>query len=162
PEARVIHVDIDPSSIGKNRRAEIGIVGDARSVARQMAEAGPAAAAVTSGARLSGGGGAIKELEGYSPPTYKNLDRVVNPQYLIEELCRLTRGDAILSTEVGQHQMWLAQYYPMNGPRQMVTSGGLGTMGFGFPAALGAQLAFPDRQVVAFVGDGGFQMTAQE
>ena len=84
------------------------------------------------------------------------------PQHLIQELYRLTNGDAIVSTDVGQHQMWLAQYYPFNGPRQSITSGGLGTMGFGFPAALGAQIAYPGRQVIAFVGDGGFQMTAQE
>src|SRR5437867_6276914 len=84
------------------------------------------------------------------------------PQYLIEQLYELTDGNAIIATDVGQHQMWLAQYYPFNGPRQSLTSGGLGAMGFGFPAALGAQIAFPERQVIAFVGDGGFQMTAQE
>ena len=162
PGARVIHVDIDPSSIGKNRRADIGIVGDARSVASQMNEAVPPAAAESSAARLSAWWDQINEWKHYAPLTYKKSDRVIMPQYLIEELYRLTRGDAIVTTDVGQHQMWLAQYYPMNGPRQMVTSGGLGTMGFGFPAALGAQLAFPDRQVIAFVGDGGFQMTAQE
>jgi len=162
PDAKVIHVDIDPSSIGKNRRAEVGIVGDARSVARQLQEAVPIEAADTAAARLAGWWKQIEEWKRYAPLTYKNSDRVIMPQYLIEELYRLTRGDAIVSTDVGQHQMWLAQYYPMNGPRQMVTSGGLGTMGFGFPAALGAQVAFPDRQVVAFVGDGGFQMTAQE
>src|SRR5262249_30846968 len=136
PDARVIHVDIDPSSIGKNRRAEVGILGDARSVARQMSEGVPAAAAETSAARLSAWWDQINEWKRYAPLTYKNSDRVIMPQYLIEELYRLTRGDAIISTDVGQHQMWLAQYYPMNGPRQMVTSGGLGTMGFGFPAAL--------------------------
>jgi acetolactate synthase-1/2/3 large subunit len=80
----------------------------------------------------------------------------------VQELYRLTEGEAIIATDVGQHQMWLAQHYPFNGPRQSLTSGGLGTMGFGLPAALGAQIAFPDRQVIAFVGDGGFQMTSQE
>ena len=94
--------------------------------------------------------------------TYENSEEVIKPQFLCEELYRLTRGEAIIATDVGQHQMWLAQYYGFKGPRQSITSGGLGAMGFGFPAALGAQLAFPDRQVIAFVGDGGFQMTAQE
>ncbi|HXG66798.1 MAG TPA: thiamine pyrophosphate-dependent enzyme, partial [Blastocatellia bacterium] len=118
--------------------------------------------AETSAERLAAWWQQINEWKEFAPLPYKRSDKAIMPQHLIEELYRLTAGDAIITTDVGQHQMWLAQYYPFNGPRQSITSGGLGTMGFGFPAALGAQLACPDRQVVAFVGDGGFQMTAQE
>jgi acetolactate synthase I/II/III large subunit len=162
PQAEIIHVDIDPTSVSKNVRAHIPIVGDAKSVVQQMLDLLPERACETSEQRLSDWWGQIKEWKKFSPLAYTNSDQVIMPQYLVEELYRLTKGDAIIATDVGQHQMWLAQYYPFNGPRQSLTSGGLGTMGFGFPAAVGAQIAFPDRQVIAFVGDGGFQMTAQE
>jgi len=160
--AEVIHVDIDSSSIDKNRRVQVPITGDAKSVVNQMLDLLPADACAASDDRLAEWWKQIEEWKEYSPLTYKNSDQVIKPQYLVEELRRLTNGDAIIATDVGQHQMWLAQYYGFSGPRQSLTSGGLGTMGFGFPAALGAQMAFPDRQVIAFVGDGGFQMTAQE
>ncbi len=162
PEAEVIHVDIDQSSIDKNRRVQIPITGDARSVVGQMLELLPEAACRSSADRLAPWWEQIEEWKEYAPLTFKNSDQVIMPQYLIQQLYDLTGGDAIITTDVGQHQMWLAQYYPFNSPRQSVTSGGLGTMGFGFPAAFGAQMAFPDRQVIAFVGDGGFQMTSQE
>lgn len=162
PNAEIIHVDIDPTSVSKNVRAHIPLIGDAKSVIKQMLDQVPVETCATSAGRLSEWWKQIEEWKQYAPLAYKDSDRVIMPQYLVEELYRLTRGDAIISTDVGQHQMWLAQYYPFNGPRQSITSGGLGTMGFGFPAALGAQIAYPDRQVIAFVGDGGFQMTAQE
>ena len=162
PQAEVIHVDVDPSSIHKNRRAQIGIVGDATSVMQQMLDVLTDEACATSRARLEDWWEQIEEWKEYAPLTYQRRDDVIMPQQLVEELHALTRGDAIIATDVGQHQMWVAQYYPFNGPRQWLTSGGLGTMGFGFPAALGAQLAHPEKLVVAFVGDGGFQMTAQE
>ncbi|HKQ07755.1 MAG TPA: biosynthetic-type acetolactate synthase large subunit [Blastocatellia bacterium] len=162
PQAAVIHVDVDPSSIHKNRRAQVGIVGDARSVMRQMIDMLSDEACATSRARLADWWEQIEEWKEYAPLTYEKRDDVIMPQQLVEELHALTKGEAIISTDVGQHQMWVAQYYPFNGPRQWLTSGGLGTMGFGFPAALGAQMAHPDKQVIAFVGDGGFQMTAQE
>ena len=162
PQAQVIHVDVDPSSIHKNRRAQVGIVGDAKSVMQQMIDMVSDEAATTSRARLADWWEQIEEWKEYAPLTYEKRDDVIMPQQLVEELHALTKGDAIISTDVGQHQMWVAQYYPFNGPRQWLTSGGLGTMGFGFPAALGAQVAHPDKLVVAFVGDGGFQMTAQE
>ncbi|HJQ26473.1 MAG TPA: biosynthetic-type acetolactate synthase large subunit [Blastocatellia bacterium] len=162
PQAEVIHVDVDPSSIHKNRRAQVGIVGDAKSVMQQMIDLVSDEAAATSKSRLADWWEQIEEWKEYAPLTYEKRDDVIMPQQLVEELHALTRGDAIISTDVGQHQMWVAQYYPFNGPRQWLTSGGLGTMGFGFPAALGAQVAHPDKLVVAFVGDGGFQMTAQE
>lgn len=162
PHAEVIHVDIDPTSVSKNVRAHVAVVGDAKSVMQQMLDLLPDQVGATSARRLSDWWEQIEKWKQFAPLTYKNSDQVIMPQYLVEELYRLTQGDAIIATDVGQHQMWLAQYYPFNGPRQSLTSGGLGTMGFGFPAALGAQIAFPDRQVIAFVGDGGFQMTAQE
>lgn len=162
PQAEVIHIDIDPTSVSKNVRAEIPIIGDAKSVVRQMLELLPERVCADSADRLSDWWRQIEEWKAFAPLTYSKSDQTIMPQHLIEELVKITRGDAIIATDVGQHQMWLAQYYPFNGPRQSLTSGGLGTMGFGFPAALGAQIAHPDRQVIAFVGDGGFQMTAQE
>jgi len=161
-QAEIIQVDIDPSSIGKNVRAHIALVGDAKSVMRQMLEALPEEACRDSSVRLAAWWDQIEAWKVHAPLTYENSDQVIKPQLLCQELYRLTQGNAIIATDVGQHQMWLAQYYGFKGPRQSITSGGLGTMGFGFPAALGAQIAFPNRQVIAFVGDGGFQMTAQE
>ncbi len=162
PHAEVVHVDVDPSSINKNRRVEVPIAGDAKTVTQQMLDLLPEEACASSAERLAPWWKQIDEWKQHAPLTFQNSDQVIMPQHLIQELYRLTNGDAIVSTDVGQHQMWLAQYYPFNGPRQSITSGGLGTMGFGFPAALGAQIAYPGRQVIAFVGDGGFQMTAQE
>jgi acetolactate synthase-1/2/3 large subunit len=162
PQAEIIHVDIDPSSINKNRRVQVGIEGDAKTVMQQMLELLPTEECASSAERLTSWWQQIQQWKDYSPLTYQNSDTEIKPQYLIEELYKLTNGDAIVSSDVGQHQMWVAQYYPFNATRQWLTSGGLGTMGFGMPAALGAQIAHPDRQVVAFVGDGGFQMTAQE
>lgn len=161
-QAEIIHADVDPSSIGKNVRTHIPIVGDAKSVLQQMLEMLPKELCRENLTRLAPWWKQIEEWKLHAPLTYRSSDEVIMPQFLCEELYRLTKGDAIIATDVGQHQMWLAQYYGFKGPRQSITSGGLGAMGFGFPAALGAQIALPDRQVIAFVGDGGFQMTAQE
>jgi acetolactate synthase-1/2/3 large subunit len=170
PNARIVHVDIDRSSLNKNVRATVPVLGDARTVMRQMCslltedecQPGDDEEFGRSTGRLEPWWAQIREWREYAPLTYTPSAEEIMPQYLVEQLYELTEGDAIIATDVGQHQMWLAQYYPFNGPRQSLTSGGLGTMGFGFPAALGAQIAFPERQVIAFVGDGGFQMTAQE
>jgi acetolactate synthase-1/2/3 large subunit len=162
PHAEIIHVDVDPSSVSKNVRAHVPLIGDAKSVMQQLLELLSPDISAASGERLSRWWRQIEEWKDFAPLAYENSDDVIKPQFLSEELHRLTGGNAIIATDVGQHQMWLAQYYGFRGPRQSITSGGLGAMGFGFPAALGAQLAFPDRQVIAFVGDGGFQMTAQE
>jgi len=161
PHAEIIHVDVDTSSLNKNVRVQIPILGDARSVMRQMLEMLPEENA-DARERLVPWWDQIRQWRQHAPLSYEQSESVIKPQYLVQQLYELTDGDAIIATDVGQHQMWLAQHYPFNGPRQSLTSGGLGTMGFGFPAALGAQLAFPERQVIAFVGDGGFQMTAQE
>lgn len=162
PQAEIVHIDVDASSVSKNVRAHLPIVGDAKTVMRQMLELLSDERQLPSAERIAPWWRQIEEWKQFAPLAYENSDEVIKPQFLCQELYRLTGGDAIIATDVGQHQMWLAQYYGFNGPRQSITSGGLGTMGFGFPAALGAQIAFPDRPVIAFVGDGGFQMTAQE
>jgi acetolactate synthase-1/2/3 large subunit len=162
PQAEIIHIDIDPSSVSKNVRAHLPVVGDAKTVMSQLLNVLKESATGLGDERLLPWWQQIQEWKRFAPLMYENSDQVIKPQFLCQELYRLTRGNAIIATDVGQHQMWLAQYYGFKGPRQSITSGGLGAMGFGFPAALGAQLAFPDRQVIAFVGDGGFQMTAQE
>ena len=158
PHAEIVHVDVDRSSLSKNVRTHVAIAGDARSVMRQMlVQLGQAGAPL-----LHFWWEQIHAWQRHEPLRYERSADAIKPQMLCEELARATNGGAIVTTDVGQHQMWLAQYYPFREPRQSITSGGLGTMGFGLPAAIGAQFAFPDRQVVAFVGDGGFQMTAQE
>ena len=162
PNTEIIHVDIDASSLSKNVHAHWPIEGDAKTVMRQMLDALAKRSDRPNPARLETWWRRIEAWQAHAPLTYKRSNEIIKPQHLCEELQRLTGGNAIIATDVGQHQMWLAQYYGFRGPRQSLTSGGLGAMGYGFPAALGAQLAFPERQVIAFVGDGGFQMTAQE
>ncbi|VQP70650.1 acetolactate synthase large subunit [Streptococcus pneumoniae] len=153
--AKVAHIDIDPAEIGKIISADIPVVGDAKK-ALQMLLAEPTVHNDTE-----------KWIEKVTKDknrvrSYDKKERVVQPQAVIERIGELTNGDAIVVTDVGQHQMWTAQYYPYQNERQLVTSGGLGTMGFGIPAAIGAKIANPDKEVVLFVGDGGFQMTNQE
>lgn len=153
--AKVAHIDIDPAEIGKIISADIPVVGDAKK-ALQMLLAEPTVHNNTE-----------KWIEKVTKDknrvrSYDKKERVVQPQAVIERIGELTNGDAIVVTDVGQHQMWTAQYYPYQNERQLVTSGGLGTMGFGIPAATGAKIANPDKEVVLFVGDGGFQMTNQE
>ncbi len=162
PHAEIVHVDVDPSSIGKNVRTHYSILGDAKSVMQQMLDTIAEKHLQPAPARLDEWWQQIDVWKKHAPLTYERSKEVIKPQHLCQELNRLTRGEAIIATDVGQHQMWLAQYYSFRNPRQSLISGGLGAMGYGFPAALGAQFAFPDRQVIAFVGDGGFQMTAQE
>jgi len=161
PNAEIIHVDIDESSIDKNVKAHISLVGNAKDVMQQMLDnlwATPTPAKE----RLAPWWETIEAWKAFAPLGYDHHPNIIKPQFLCEEISRLTGGEAIISTDVGQHQMWLAQYYKFKHPRYFLTSGGLGTMGYGLPAALGAAIAYPNRQVVAFVGDGGFQMTMQE
>ncbi len=156
PNAKVIHIDIDPAEIGKNVPTEIPIVADAKEALKALLAQefeSPQTEAWLEKLRASS--------EEY-PLWYKEDEKCLLPQQAIQIIHRVTKGDAIVTTDVGQHQMWAAQYYTLNNPDHWVTSGGLGTMGFGFPAAIGAQLAKPTKRVVAIVGDAGFQMTAQE
>jgi len=162
PKAEIVHVDVDASSLGKNVPTDWPIEGDAKAVIQQMLDTLHASGCRPSPRRLDRWWRQIEAWKAQAPLTYTKSSQVIKPQQLCEELDRLTGGRAIVATDVGQHQMWLAQYYGFRSPRQLLTSGGLGAMGYGFPAALGAQIALPEHQVIAFVGDGGFQMTAQE
>ncbi|MCD7032874.1 acetolactate synthase large subunit [Metabacillus sp. GX 13764] len=154
--ATVAHIDIDPAEIGKNVPTKIPVVGDAKKVLMQLLH--------EDGKKADGKEWLKKQEETKAkyPLWYNQSDDIIKPQQLIQMIFQATQGDAIVTTDVGQHQMWAAQFYSFQKPDSWVTSGGLGTMGFGLPSAIGAQLADPKRQVVAVVGDGGFQMTLQE
>jgi len=164
PNARLIaHLDIDPAEIGKNVKTDIGIVGDIKA-ALAYANARLAAEAAHSGPPADRGEW-LRQIERWKaehPLRYADSDTELKPQFVLEMIHEQTQGNAIVTTDVGQHQMWAAQFYRFNHPRSLLTSGGLGTMGFGFPAAIGAQIGNPDRLVVSINGDGGMQMCAQE
>ena len=155
PHAKIIHIDLDPSSIGKNVHVDIPVVGDAKAVLEDMLkylEYKPRKEWFEQ----------IASWKAKHPFTYDRNTDIIKPQYVLEEICRQTNGDAIIATGVGQHQMWAAQFYKYNTPRQWITSGGLGTMGFGLPAAIGAQLGCPDKVVIDIDGDSSFNMTMTE
>ncbi|MFC0469456.1 acetolactate synthase large subunit [Halalkalibacter kiskunsagensis] len=156
PNARVVHIDIDPAEIGKNIETEIPVVGDAKRALQMLLEEKGATGDTTEWRAKQ------KQRKEEYPLWYKEDGETIKPQNLIELIHEVTNGEAIITTDVGQHQMWSAQFYRFTKPNRWVTSGGLGTMGFGFPAAIGAQFAEPKSPVVAVIGDAGFQMTAQE
>ncbi len=162
PQAKIIQIDIDPTSIRKNVRVDTPIVGDVKrvlavlnkvlkeDVKEQWEEVRKAW---------------LKQIDTWKkerPMTYFPSDEIIKPQFVVEKIYELTKGDAIISTEVGQNQMWTAQFYKFDKPRMLLTSGGLGTMGYGFPAAIGAQLAHPNKLVIDIAGDGSIQMNIQE
>ncbi|MCS0824619.1 biosynthetic-type acetolactate synthase large subunit [Cytobacillus firmus] len=156
PNAIVAHIDIDPAEIGKNVPTQIPIVSDAKEALTQLLDEAKMSPDFTAW---------LERMEQYKldfPLWYTRDPNKISPQWLVKTIHKVTNGEAIVVTDVGQHQMWAAQYYTFNKPHRWVTSGGLGTMGFGFPAAIGAQLSAPDSLVVAIVGDAGFQMTLQE
>ena len=163
PEAEVIHIDIDPTSIARNFHVEIPIVGDAKHV---LARLNKDLRQLDDGSWKESREAwwqQIKAWKAQHPLTYERSDEIIKPQFVIQEASRLTSHlDPIVATDVGQHQMWAGQYFIVNKPRHWVTSGGLGTMGYGLPAAIGAQVARPDKLVIALLGDGSFQMNMQE
>jgi acetolactate synthase-1/2/3 large subunit len=155
PHARIVHIDIDPSNISKTVPADIPIVGNAKVVLAALAECVEHRERPAWFARIA-------DWKRRYPVDYDRRCSGLKPQYVIEELSRRTAGEAIISTGVGQHQMWTAQFYPFRHPRQLITSGGLGTMGFGLPAAIGAQIARPGALVIDIDGDHSFNMTMAE
>lgn len=155
PEAKFIHIDIDPASISKNIAIDLPVVGDAKHILKEMLHY----------AQKLHIQPWLEEIEGWKkehPLSYNNDDDTLRPQYIIEQIYQITEGNAIIATEVGQNQMWAAQFYKFTRPRKLITSGGLGTMGFGLPAAIGAQIANPDAIVIDIAGDGSIQMNIQE
>lgn len=156
PQAKVAHIDIDPAEIGKNVETVIPVVADAKEALKAL---------LKKTIQIPEHGRWHETLQNNKeqyPLWYEQPDQYISPQRLIQQIHRVTKGEAIVTTDVGQHQMWAAQYYTLDNPHRWVTSGGLGTMGFGFPAAIGAQIGSPEELVVSIVGDAGFQMTCQE
>ena len=161
PRAKFIHIDIDPAEISKNIPAHIPIVGDAKNILAKLIVEYRATGADP--ARLEDWWQRIKGWQDKYPLAYEeSTDNEIKPQRLIQALYEATGGDAIVTSDVGQHQMWTAQYFPFKGPRRWINSGGLGTMGFGLPAAMGAAIGCPDETVICITGDGSIQMNIQE
>jgi len=161
PHSSIIHIDIDPTSISKNVRVDLPIVGDCKRVLSKILALLEKEEVDSFKAGLDKWHHQIEKSKSVHDMRY-HQNEIIKPQYVIEKICELTKGDAIITTEVGQNQMWTAQYYQFIRPRTLLTSGGLGTMGYGFPAAIGAQVAFPNHLVIDIAGDGSFQMNSQE
>ena len=155
PNAKIIHIDVDSTSIGKNLRVDIPIVGDAKQVLSEMNK-------LVHKLEIFPWLKQIKEWQEKYPYQYKQRDNTIMPQYVVEQIYEVTEGDAIIVADVGQNQMWAAQYYQYTRPRQSLSSGGLGTMGYSLPASIGAQIGRPDGLIVNITGDGGFMMNVQE
>jgi acetolactate synthase-1/2/3 large subunit len=161
PGAKIIHIDIDPTSIRKNVRVDLPVVGDVKNVLKDLLKIIK---------EQKGQWGAIrkawlKQIERWKkerPLTYHFDKKIIKPEFVVEKIYEISKGDAIICTEVGQNQMWAAQFYKYDKPRHWLSSGGLGTMGYGFPAAIGAQIACPDKLVIDIAGDGSIQMNIQE
>lgn len=154
PRAKIVHIDIDPTTISKSVRVDIPIVGDAKEIL-------PKLTSLTSGKRRNEWNSKIAQWKEKYPLRYHMSDKL-KPQYVVEKIYEMTGGKAIIATEVGQNQMWAAQFYRYTYPRSFISSGGLGTMGFGFPASIGAQIGRKDEIVFDIAGDGSFQMNIQE
>lgn len=162
PNAKIIHIDIDPTSIKKNVRVDVPVVGDVKKVLAVMNKVLKEEVKEQWGEVRKAWLKQIGAWRAERPQTYTHSDEVIKPQFVVEKIYELTKGDAIITTEVGQNQMWTAQFYKFDKPRTLLTSGGLGTMGYGFPAAIGAQFAHPEKLVIDIAGDGSIQMNIQE
>ncbi|HOX39683.1 MAG TPA: biosynthetic-type acetolactate synthase large subunit [Candidatus Brocadiia bacterium] len=155
PRAQIIHVDIDPASISKSIPVHVPVVGDAKLILQKLLP-------LVQAAERKEWVGQVREWKAKYPLHYDRSAQTVKPQYVVEQISEISGGNAIICTEVGQNQMWSAQWFKYRRPRQFISSGGLGTMGFGFPAAIGAQVACPDATVFDIAGDGSIQMNIQE
>ena len=162
PHAKIIHIDIDPASIGKNVSVEVPIVGDASAALEQLLEALSQSKTQQDEQSLSQWWEQIKSWRSRDSLGYDGSDEVIKPQFVVEKLHEVTLGDAFVTSDVGQHQMWAAQYYGFNKPRRWINSGGLGTMGFGLPSAMGVQLAHPEAAVACVTGEASIMMCIQE
>ncbi|MFN3921684.1 MAG: thiamine pyrophosphate-dependent enzyme, partial [Caldimicrobium sp.] len=164
PKAKIIHIDIDPTSIQKNVKVDVPIVGDCKRTLERLLEIIKEAGKPKKywKEKFKEWWEQINIWRRRYPLTYKEDPNYIKPQYVIEKLYELTKGEAIICTEVGQNQMWAAQFYKFKYPRTLITSGGLGTMGFGFPASIGAQMGNPNKLVIDIAGDGSIQMNIQE
>lgn len=155
PNSQKIHIDIDPGNISKNIPVKVPIVGDAKGILQRLLEK-------VNEAKCPDWQQQVNAWKKEHPLHFNQGKDVIVPQYVIEQVSKVTKGEAIVVTDVGQNQMWAAQFYEYRNPRSLLSSGGLGTMGYGFPAAIGAQFGDPEKTVVCFTGDGGFQMNIQE
>ena len=162
PHAKIIHIDVDPASISKTVKVDIPIVGDVKPVLEQMLELIRESKKKPDGIALEHWWNQIRQWQALNCLEFDRKSPLIKPQYVIEQLHEVTKGDAFVTSDVGQHQMWVAQYYPFDKPRRWINSGGLGTMGFGLPAAIGVKLAFPDENVACVTGDASIQMCIQE
>lgn len=163
PYAKIIHIDIDPASISKTiKKIAIPIVGDVKPVLKQLMECLKEGKKKPNKKALEAWWKQIDEWRAVQSLEYDRTSDLIKPQFVIEQLYQVTKGDAYITSDVGQHQMWAAQYYPFDKPRRWINSGGLGTMGFGLPAAIGVKLAFPDADVACVTGEASIQMCIQE
>ena len=159
---KIVHIDVDPSSIAKRVKVDVPIVGDVKHVLRDMIDLFKQSGLQMQQQHLANWWKQVEEWRSYNSLLYTPSTELIKPQYVVQKLYEITGGDAIITSDVGQHQMWAAQYYPFKRAKQWLNSGGLGTMGFGLPAAIGAQLANPDAQVACITGEGSIQMNIQE
>jgi len=162
PNSRIVQIDVDPASIGKNVPVEVPIVGDCNEVLLAMNSALESKVNQIDRDSIDEWWKTVNKWKSVDSLAYDKDDKVIKPQYVVQKLLEITRGDAYITSDVGQHQMWAAQYYAFEQPRRWINSGGLGTMGFGLPAAMGVQLAYPDDVVVCITGDASIQMCLQE
>jgi acetolactate synthase-1/2/3 large subunit len=162
PYAKIVHIDIDPSSISKNVHVDVPIVGSADKVLKDLIKSIKDIGRQPDADALSAWWAQIDAWRATDCLHYDRKSKLIKPQFVIEKLYEITKGDAYITSDVGQHQMWASQFYKFDKPRRWINSGGLGTMGFGLPAAIGVKLAFPNEQVVCVTGEASIQMCIQE